>query len=535
MRLLACVAVLFAVATVGALAGEVIHFPFDSRDNLVYLPSNYEAGKSGLFVMLHGCTQDPTDFMHGTQMNNMADKYGFVILYPEQPASANINKCWNWFMSQHQRRGSGEPELIAEMTRAVMAKYNVNPKYVFVAGLSAGAAESVILGATYPDIFAAAGVASGLEYAAATDILGAYTAMREGGPNPSTSANEAHNAGGAAARAIAVFVTHGTGDTVVYPVNGGQVAKQYAFSNNLAGTSLPTAAPSNKTQAQKPGGRSYEIEDYNDQNGNTWIRYLRISGMPHAWSGGSSQGTYTDPSGPDASAMIAQFFYNFVDGGNGPSPAPTPNPTPAPTPVPPPVKPNPTPVAVPPAPTPAKPSPQPAPVSQKTATVFAKNGETGFVGQLPVDGMSSSVVKVGDRGMFSTDTFRSIISFDTSALTNYTFSNAALRLYPVSNTGSLSSLTVDIKAGCFGFTPALSSADFYSPATVNAAFSLSISGETYLQAQIPSDDLQYLRNTSACARVQFRVRSMGTPSFAGNLITFAASQDGEKAPQLILS
>lgn len=120
-------------------------------------------------------------------------------------------------MSQHQRRGSGEPELIADMTRAVMSKYNVNPKYVFVAGLSAGAAESVILGATYPDIFSGAGVASGLEYAAATDILGAYTAMREGGPNPSTSANEAHNAGGSAARAIAVFVTHGTGDTVVYP------------------------------------------------------------------------------------------------------------------------------------------------------------------------------------------------------------------------------------------------------------------------------------------------------------------------------
>lgn len=95
-------------------------------------------------------------------------------------------------------------------------------------------------------------------------------------------------------------------------MNGGQVAKQYAFSNNLAGTSLPTGAPSNKTQAQKPGGRSYEIEDYNDEKGNTWIRYLRISGMPHAWSGGSSQGTYTDPSGPDASAMIAQFFYNFV-------------------------------------------------------------------------------------------------------------------------------------------------------------------------------------------------------------------------------
>jgi poly(3-hydroxybutyrate) depolymerase len=93
-------------------------------------------------------------------------------------------------------------------------------------------------------------------------------------------------------------------------VNGGQVAKQWVATNNLAGTQLPSS-PSNKTQAQKPGGRSYTIEDYN-QNGQTYVRFLKIEGMPHAWSGGSSQGTYTDPSGPDASAMIAQYFFSFV-------------------------------------------------------------------------------------------------------------------------------------------------------------------------------------------------------------------------------
>jgi poly(hydroxyalkanoate) depolymerase family esterase len=138
-------------------------------------------------------------------------------LYPEQPSSANINKCWNWFMYQDQQRGSGEPQLIAEMTQAVMQKYNVNSKYVFVAGLSAGAAQSVIVGATYPDIFAAAGVASGLEYAAATSVLEAYTVMREGGPNPSTAGQNAFQASQGKARPLAIFITHGTADTIVYP------------------------------------------------------------------------------------------------------------------------------------------------------------------------------------------------------------------------------------------------------------------------------------------------------------------------------
>lgn len=93
-------------------------------------------------------------------------------------------------------------------------------------------------------------------------------------------------------------------------VNGGQVTKQYVAFNNLAGTQLPSS-PSNRTDAQKPGGRSYVIEDYN-QNGKTFVRFLKINGMPHAWSGGSSQGSYTDPSGPDASSLIAQYFFSFV-------------------------------------------------------------------------------------------------------------------------------------------------------------------------------------------------------------------------------
>jgi poly(hydroxyalkanoate) depolymerase family esterase len=273
-----------------------------SRRYKVYVPSGYDGQAMPLVVMLHGCTQDPDDFARGTQMNALAEEQGFLVVYPAQEASANSSKCWNWFNAMDQQRGQGEPSLIAGITNEVIDQYGLDRKQVFVAGLSAGGAMAIIMGSTYPDLYQAVGVHSGLPYASANDLSSALSAMRGASPSPSRR-------GGASAKleAIPVIVFHGDRDSTVSPSNGTGLIDDFVarFEQTEASKDkISTIVEEGKTET----GHRYSRTSLHVDGRPVLAEHWLIHGAGHAWAGGSARGSYTDANGPDASREMLRFF-----------------------------------------------------------------------------------------------------------------------------------------------------------------------------------------------------------------------------------
>ena len=286
-----------------------------NRPYFVYTPVNYQVGTAvPLLVLLHGCSQTALDFATGTSMNLLAEQYGFVILYPQQTSRYNQNLCWNWFTPANQSRGSGEPASIVAMIQAIQqdtTHWTIDPSRICVAGLSAGGAMAVILGATYPDLFAAIGVHAGMEYQAATNVSSGINAMRRGGPDPLQQGSLAYTAMDSFSRIVPTIVFHGTNDEVVAPINGDQVIQQWMQTDRLASNGSYTAdftRPTSITPGQVPNGRSYTTTTWNAANGDEVQSYWKIVRMGHAWSGGNLGGSFTDPLGPNASLAMYNFF-----------------------------------------------------------------------------------------------------------------------------------------------------------------------------------------------------------------------------------
>lgn len=285
---------------------------YGTRDYKLYVPSGYQGQRVPLIVMLHGCTQNADDFAVGTKMNAIAERETFLVLYPEQPSTANSSKCWNWYEPANQERGKGEPSIIAGATKEVVASHRVAADRVYVAGMSAGGAMSDIVGAAYPDLYAAAGIHSGLEYKAASDLATALVAMETGGPDPDRQGHLAFLSAGAAARVLPTIVFHGDLDTTVNVANGNQALSQWAQTNDYADDGADddsiTDGPADVAQGQETGGYAYTTSVYSDQKGEPLMERWIVHGMRHAWSGGSAEGSYTDPKGPDASEEMIRFF-----------------------------------------------------------------------------------------------------------------------------------------------------------------------------------------------------------------------------------
>jgi poly(hydroxyalkanoate) depolymerase family esterase len=277
-------------------AGEMRRHTFSFRhgklDYLLFVPTRIE-GPAPLVIMLHGCTQSAMDFAEGTQMNALAEEHGVIVAYPEQTQLANPQKCWNWFRPGDQQNGSGEPAMIAGIARTIIETHEVDPARVYVAGLSAGGAAASIMACAYPDMFAAAGIHSGLACGSANSLPSALATM-QGQSRTGTRGD---------GRYVPLITFHGDRDSTVHPSNSRRIHDVWANAPELqelrqveeCGTSA--------------GGRNYRKLALADTSGRTFAESWEINCAGHAWSGGSSTGSYTDSAGPDATREMVRFFF----------------------------------------------------------------------------------------------------------------------------------------------------------------------------------------------------------------------------------
>lgn len=280
-----------------------------ARGYKLYVPSGYQNRPLPLVVMLHGCTQDPDDFAAGTKMNELAEKEHFLVLYPAQSGGANGSKCWNWFKAGDQQRDQGEPSIIAGMTRQVAATHAVDPRRIYVAGLSAGGAMAMTMAVNYPELYAAVGIHSGLPHAVARDLPSALAAMQQGRASPLAGPSPLGGAAPAAVHVppVAAIVFHGDRDTTVHPRNGDRVIAQSLPPPATQRTKAAADPHITRQRGEVPEGHAYTRTLY-QLDGRLVAEHWLIHGAGHAWSGGSTSGSYTDPKGPDAAAHMLRFF-----------------------------------------------------------------------------------------------------------------------------------------------------------------------------------------------------------------------------------
>ena len=288
-----------------------------SLEYKLWLASGYRKEKPvPLVLMLHGCTQKAEDMAAASGMNDLADKNNFLVVYPEQTAAANALRCWNWFDPKHQSRDAGEPALIAAVIQDIHSSYSIDARRVYVVGISAGGAMAVVMGATYPEIFAGIGVVAGAEYKAGTTVEAGLAAMKQGGPNPDQQGLLAFQAiqksSGRSKKRMPVIAFQGTKDPYLNPLNTDQVIAQWAETNDYLddgkdNDSITIQSPK-ETKGVVPNGYGYTKSLYEDSNGRLLMEKWVVEGLGHAWPGSPIANQFADPKGPNASAEMWRFF-----------------------------------------------------------------------------------------------------------------------------------------------------------------------------------------------------------------------------------
>ena len=254
-----------------------------------------------LVLALHGCDQTAETFAEATRWNALADRYGFVVAYPQQTAVDHAQRCWTWFRARHQQRGQGEPAILQGIVAQIgqhRSGWHIDRSRVYVVGLSAGGAMALILAATYPEEFAAVGVHSAPPYASATNGVSALRAMAARSPAAPSLTSELPP----------LIVFQGSQDTVVKAENATRVADQWLgprAADQLRHRDVNMPVSPTRTATSR---RSATIRRWYAPDGRRKLEVWTVDGLGHAWSGGTAGASYSDPRGPRASTEMWRFL-----------------------------------------------------------------------------------------------------------------------------------------------------------------------------------------------------------------------------------
>lgn len=287
----------------GEWVGGVAPGPAGARRYHLYIPPGLALKadeKLPLLIMLHGCGQTGGDLAAATRMNRLAARERFLVLYPEQERMANAHGCWNWFERRNGKAQAEAATLLAAVDK-VARRYPVDLARVAVAGLSAGASMAVLMAALYPQRFCAvamhSGVAPGTAESAATALAAMHGRRAAHLPEPlGVSLNQ-----GATPSMLPLpplLVLHGDADGVVSVRNAAATALLWADALGARAGALRTLQ-----RGQRHAMRVTEFKT----RGRTVVALREVAGLAHAWSGGVAQLPFSDPAGPDASALVWAF------------------------------------------------------------------------------------------------------------------------------------------------------------------------------------------------------------------------------------
>lgn len=282
----------------------------DDQRYQVHLPPQYDSEAQLPMVMaIHGCGMTGfgwNSMKATTQLNSLADREGFIVVYPTQRMFQNKFNCWNSGDPRQQHRYSGEPALLAGVTRQVVEEYNADPDQVHVVGASSGAGTAVILGATFPDLFATVTSVAGGEYG-----LNQVDIDDPDSTPPTYTARQAWSQMGDRARHVPLLVIQGELDEVVPPLVATRLVAHWTAVNDLVDDGVLNDSlelvEATETVPATSGRHTYTRRTSITPQGDSIVESYFVEDMGHVYPGPTGDGLFTDQAGPDASALLWEF------------------------------------------------------------------------------------------------------------------------------------------------------------------------------------------------------------------------------------
>jgi poly(hydroxyalkanoate) depolymerase family esterase len=315
-RLLALAAVIgaFALPHAGAAAGSgsfTAHSYTSARGTLpykLYTPPPAGSRPRNLVVVLPGAGESADVAATRSRWNVVAERLRFVVVYPEQNPKYNANREWDWATASKQGRANREASLIAGITRTVTARQHLDPRRVFVMGMSAGAGMASAMAVAFPDLYSGLGIEAGCPFDNAGCAGSSVTADQ--------SAAAAVKAMGRYRRRLPVFNEYGNADPVAIGVSSNQVVPSWLTVDDLLDDgrdngSVSRQPASSRTVIPPLPDKPYAESVFRDRRGCLLAQNWEVYGESHAWSGGTpkdSSDLNADPLAPDATTAMYRFF-----------------------------------------------------------------------------------------------------------------------------------------------------------------------------------------------------------------------------------